>query len=232
MANKFFSIIACLFFSIVTYSQPRVDGNLQFKVLKTSPLITNIVGWAYDKGKGKWAGYYNTIWEVYKGNNKTPIKTTAHNMSFNENVVSLQVKKISYKDKIYYALIKIYWTGGYTYPSIMEDWYKLQQRDIYIYEPEEYEKFFSLDTNITNIKTYDKLLGYSPQEWTINNMLRQLLNGEELKRNKYPHELNIKKEDDNTYRFLWNFSDVKKEEAFTQKYFEIKKSVLMTLLIK
>lgn len=225
MRRLYLLLFVILFCSLSGLSQPRVDGQQKFKVLKSSPLVTNIVGWAYDKHKDKWAGYYNTIWDVYKGNNKVPIKTTAHNMSFNENIVSLQMKKIEYKNTIYYALIKIIWTGGYSYPSICEDWYKLQERVISVYDSTEYKKFFNLGESKIKVKQYCGTIPHSAREWTINNQLRQLFDGNELKRDTYGSETYFKMEGDNIIRFS-------SSEDMSDKYFEMKKSVFHTLIIK
>lgn len=217
------SILLLLVFPV--NAQPRVDGQQKFKVLKSSPVVTNIVGWAYDKHKDKWAGYYNTIWEINKGNNKVPIRTSAHNMSFNENIVSLQMKKIEYKNTIYYALIKVFWTGGFYYPTINEDWYKLQEREITVYDSTEYKKFFNLGESITKVKFYCGTMPHSVKEWTINNQLRQLFDGNELKRAKYGAGTYFKMEGDNIIRFS-------SREDLSDKYFEMKKSVFNTLIIK
>ena len=37
-----------IFISYIALSQPRVDSDATAKVVKTSSIITNIVGWEYD----------------------------------------------------------------------------------------------------------------------------------------------------------------------------------------
>ena len=136
------------------------------------------------------------------------------------------------KNKIYYALIKVHWIGGYHYPSIYKDWYKLQERSIHIYDSTRYQKFFNLTSEVTVIRSYCRSTEHFVSEWTLTDQLKQIFDGKELERDKYPSEFYFKREDNNTIRFLHGFSSIKKEEEFTKKYYEIKDNILKTLLIK
>lgn len=49
--KKIYLLLVVILLAIPAFSQPRVDGMQQFKVLKSSPIVTNIVGWAYDTQK-------------------------------------------------------------------------------------------------------------------------------------------------------------------------------------
>ena len=209
-------------------AQPRVDGQQQFKVLKSSAIVTNIVGWAYDESENKWAGYYNTIDPVYKrGNNKVPIRTTAEHMSICRNIVSLQTMKISYKDSIYYAIIEVYWHSGFEYPSIYEGFYKYKNRGIYLFDSEEYSKLFNLDDQVTILNEY-YIFMHQPASISLNDQLKEMFNIEGLKRTSYPYKALFKREDSNTIRF----SNDKRSPSLSDKYFEMKQRDWKTLLIE
>lgn len=55
------SALACLFPFQKAVAQPRVDGGTSVKVIKSSPVVTNFIGWAYDETTEKWCGYYNAL---------------------------------------------------------------------------------------------------------------------------------------------------------------------------
>lgn len=209
-------------------AQPRVDGQQQFKVLKSSPIVTNIVGWAYDKSENKWAGYHNTIDPVYKrGNNKVPLRTNAEHMSVCKNIVSLQTKKISYKDTIYYAIVEIYWHSGFDYPHIYEDFYKYKNRAIYLFDLEEYSKLNNLDDQVTVLNKY-YIFMHQPASVSLNDQLNDMFNVEGLKRTSCPYKAYFKREDSNTIRF----SNDDRNTSLSDKYFEIKQKDWKMLIIE
>ena len=209
------------------YGQPRVDGQQQFKVLKSSPIVTNIVGWAYDTSKNKWAGYYNTIDPVYKGNNKVPIKTTSKNMSTCRNIVSLQTKKLIYKDSTYYAIVEVYWHSGFDYPSIYEGFYFYKNRAIYIFDSKEYAKLQNLDNQVSTLNEY-YIFAHTPASNSLNDQLQEMFNGKELERTSHPYKAYFKKESDNTIRFTNDY----KNSSLSDEYFEIKQKDWNSLLIE
>ena len=69
---KIISVVTCLLYLSNVIAQPRVDGGTSAKVVKSSPVVSNFVGWVYDRTNEKWSGYYNCICGFYKNNNKVP----------------------------------------------------------------------------------------------------------------------------------------------------------------
>lgn len=208
-------------------AQPRVDGQQQFKVLKSSAIVTNIVGWAYDESSEKWAGYYNAIDDVYRGNNKVPIRMTTDNLSCCDNIVSLQFKKVAYRDSIYYALIKVYWHSGFEYPSIIEGWYRIKNRKVILYEPEEYRKLFNLSSEITTLNQYYHSSICSFSSCTVNDQLREIFKYDNFTRSEYDWKWYFKREDASTIRFSDDYKNKK-----LSKYFELKQRDWKMLLIE
>lgn len=51
------------------FAQPREDGEITAKIIKSSQVVSSIVGWEYDMAQKKWAGYYNTLNNQYRRNN-------------------------------------------------------------------------------------------------------------------------------------------------------------------
>lgn len=226
---KIKGVLILFFFTCfdIVLAQPRVDGQQKYKVLKSSPVVTNIVGWAYDKGKEKWSGYYNMILDYYKGNNKVPAKPSVHSMSVNDNIISLQFKKIEYNNSIYYVLIKTFWDGAYHYPALQLDYYEIKERVISVYDTIEYKKLSNLSEQITSVKTIYGQSRYSASlvNYTkLNDQLMRIFNGGDLE--SCPTITYFKKENDNVIRFSTWKKDI------SDKYYEIKKSIFDTLIIK
>ena len=76
------------------YAQPRVDGGTNAKVVHSSPLVNNFIGWSFNSKSQKWIGYYNTISSWYSKNYKKPIKPSPESMSYDDNIINLSFKKI------------------------------------------------------------------------------------------------------------------------------------------
>lgn len=221
--------------SINVLGQARVDNQRKYTVLASSPVVTNFVGWSYDSSKEKWAGYYNTIWDSYRGNNKTPIRTSAANMAKQNNIVSLQVKKISYQENVYYAIIYTSWTGYYDYPSISEGWHPYKHHCLLVYDVNEYMKLFSLNigSSPTIIGTYGKTFEYATTEKSVNGLLNYYFDGTELKKDSYNQKfMKFKQEDSNTIRLAGPTTFKNWPEHFSKEYYEIKMTTFKTLFIK
>lgn len=148
-------ILACLCCAFCN-AQERVDGaNGTFKIhQKQSPVITNIVGWAYCDAFKKWAGYKNLIWDHYKdGNNKVPAVGTVYNMRDHDNILSLKFKSVTINDIHYYALYLVTWEYFYDYPEIFVDSHDYKNTLVFIFKDEEYNKLFDLpDDSIYRIR--------------------------------------------------------------------------------
>lgn len=218
-------------FATNVFGQARVDGQRKYTVLASSPVVTNFVGWAYDSSKEKWAGYYNTIWDRYRGNNKTPIRTSAANLSGNHNIISLQVKKVQYHETIYYAIIYTSWTGYYDYPSICEGWHPYKQHQLLVFDEKDYMKIFSLDVGAPII-VWSKEKGYEEvtSEKTVNGLFNDFFNGKKLTIGQM--FLSFKQEDNNTIRFIGPTQSYASPTSFDRGYYEIKMATFKTLFIK
>ena len=213
--------------------QARVDGQRKYTVLASSPVVTNFVGWTYDSSKEKWAGYYNTIWDSNKGNNKTPIRTSATNMSHNHNIVSLQVKKIQYHETIYYTIIYTSWTGYYDYPSICEGWHPYKIHQLLVFDEKNYMKIFSLNVGAPPTIIWAKEKGFqeATSEKSVNGLLNDYFNGRHL--GSYGQMfISFKQEDNNTIRLIGPTQSYDSPTSFDRKYYEIKMATFKTLFIK
>ena len=147
--------LVCLFCVFVN-AQERKDGaNGTFKISqKQSPIITNIIGWAYDDGFKKWAGYKNLILDKYKnGNNKVPVSVSAYEMSNRDNILSLKFKDVTINDIHYYALYLVTWECYFEYPEIFVGIHIYKNTYVFLFDDEEYAKLFNLqDDSICRIK--------------------------------------------------------------------------------
>lgn len=231
MRNIF--LFMAMAFAINLFGQARVDGQRKYTVLASSPIVTNFVGWAYDSSKEKWAGYYNTIWDSNRGNNKNPIRTSATNMSHNHNIVSLQVKKVQYHETIYYAIIYTSWTGYYDYPSIYEGWHPYKHHQLLMFDENDYMKIFSLNVGEDPTIVWSKGKGYEEitSEKSVNGLFNDYFNGKNL--GSYGQMfLSFKKEDNNTIRFIGPTQSYASPTSFDRNYYEIKMTTFKSLFIK
>ena len=129
-----------VFISYIALSQPRVDGKVTAKILRSSSIISDIVGWEYDMTTKKWCGYYNTLRNIYSQNNKIPKRISPSKMSACDNIISIQIKTVLFNGRKYYLLIIPYYSGDWRYPEILRDWYFGKVNNVYILKEEEYEK--------------------------------------------------------------------------------------------
>ena len=237
------SVFVCFIAQQKTLAQPRVDGGTSAKVIKSSSVVTNFIGWAYDEISEKWCGYYNTLYAKYRNNNKTPGRMVQDDMAFFNNIVSLQIKKVEYEGETYYLLLSASYVGRYEYPSIEEGWYSKKVTDMYILSSEEYAKLKSLDMGITTIysdahTSYGGFpIGYYDDFSTaLLNIFKE--NGKNNQSHYY--KFYVKKEDESTYRFqkvthldldLNEKSSYSKKPNFNDRYFEISSNLFKQLLI-
>ena len=141
-----------VFISYIALSQPRVDGKVTAKILRSSSIISDIVGWEYDMTTKKWCGYYNTLRNIYSQNNKIPKRISPSKMSACDNIISIQIKTVLFNGRKYYLLIIPFYSGDWRYPEILRDWYFGKVNNVYILKEEEYEKMKKLDDGINHIK--------------------------------------------------------------------------------
>lgn len=238
------SIFMCLISQQQILAQPRVDGGTSAKVIKSSPVVSNFVGWAYDETTEKWCGYYNTLYSRYRNNNKTPRRMVPDDMAFFDNVVSLQIKKVKYEGEIYYLLLAANYVGRYEYPSIEEGWYSKKVTDMYVLSSEEYAKLKGLSAGITTIYTDSHTsyggfpIGFYEDFSTA--LLNVFKEKEKFYHPRY-YRLYVKKENERIYRFqkvthldldMSEKSRSCKSPNFNERYFEISSTLFKQLLIE
>ena len=155
-----------VFISYIALSQPRVDGKVTAKILRSSSIISDIVGWEYDMTTKKWCGYYNTLRNIYSQNNEIPKRISPSKMSACDNIISIQIKTVLFNGRKYYLLIIPYYSGDWRYPEILRDWYFGKVNNVYILKEEEYEKMKKLDDGINHIKVIKgKSYGHPSFSW-------------------------------------------------------------------
>lgn len=165
--------IIVLFFLLISvfssFSQPRVNDEVKYTVLSSSGMVENPVGWCYNYD-GKWCGYYGVICGIYKRNSKIPINLSVYDKSFFEdNIISLQFKKIKSDNNDYYALYVIKYSGTYDYPIIKEGWHYRKICNVFLFTKEEYGKLYNLTEGINVIESFahsttTPYLSYQTQE--------------------------------------------------------------------
>ena len=234
-----------VFISYIALSQPRVDGKVTAKILRSSSIISDIVGWEYDMTTKKWCGYYNTLRNIYSQNNKIPKRISPSKMSACDNIISIQIKTVLFNGRKYYLLIIPFYSGDWRYPEILRDWYFGKVNNVYILKEEEYEKMKKLDDGINHIKVIKgKSYGHPSFSWfeTFNQAFISLFDDDkgEIDDSDF-FNFYIKKEDDNIVRFQnmsYNKLETgKKDEMFDNpnfdmRYYEIKMSEYSKLFVE
>ena len=187
------------------FAQPRVDGEVMAKIVKSSQIVTSIVGWGYDMTQKKWAGHYNALNSHYKrNNNKVPLKLTPSDMSNCDNVISLQFKKVMFEDDVFYLLYYATYDGTWRYPSIYQGWFYGKVTILYVFTSEEYEKLKNLHEGINTIETI-KSTTYGHESFSMysnfNSAFNDLFESKETLFKNKPMTWYVKKEDERTIRF-------------------------------
>lgn len=200
--------IVLLMFVIITdvYAQPRVDGGTNAKVVHSSPIVNNFVGWSFNSKSQKWIGYYNTISSWYSKNYKKPIKLSPGSMSYDDNIINLSFKTILFEDSIYYVLCAPYYYGYYRYPYIKEDWHYALSTKLYVFTKSEYDKLKELKLGINIISSikstsYSHEIGFGTYR-DFSSAMNVLFKSHEDLQNETPHYFfYVKKEEDGVIRF-------------------------------
>ena len=238
-------LLISFIYSADIFSQPREDGEVFAKIIKSSQVVTSFVGWEYDMAQKKWAGYYNTINGHYRrNNNKVPIKLTPSDMSNCDNVVSLQFKKVMFEGEAYYLLYYATYEGAWRYPSIYKDWFYGKVTILYVFTQEEYEKLKNLQEGVNAIKTI-KSTNYGHESFSMYSNFNSAFNDLfESKANLFkekPMTWYVKKEDEKIIRFQHiSYAELKSGKIleitdspnFDMRYFEISYSNFSKIFIQ
>jgi hypothetical protein len=139
--KKILILLYILFSSSIIKAQDR-NNEIQYEFENNSELITNIIGWRFNKSEGVWVHNQNFI--SLKSNSYLKDKR------FGKSANSIQIKTYLYNKEIRYVLIISFNGGHYTYPEIHHDWVDYieymvfsltkEQLDI-ILNPEDYTSF-------------------------------------------------------------------------------------------
>ena len=243
--RNYLFLLLCVISSLCLYAQPRVDGGVDAKIVKSSQVVTSIVGWEFNMAHKKWAGYYNTLNnQCRRNNNKVPIKLSPSDMSACDNVISLQFKKVIFEGNAYYMLYVPKYVGDWYYPSICEDWFYGKVTCLYIFSSEEYEKLKNLQEGINAIKSI-KYTNYGHESFSrhfnFNTAFNEIFESEEKLYKDSPMTWYIKKEDEKTIRFqsisyselkTGKFYEIADSPNFDMRYFEISYSNFSKLFIQ
>lgn len=129
-----------------TFAQPRVNRtDIHTKLIKSSPVVSNFVGWAYDSHKQRWSGYYNAIINEYNNNSKIPKRLSASTLAKKtifegiSNIADIQTKKIFFENKTYYLFLVKEWLCYYDYPELQIGYHFRNFTYVYATTDDEYE---------------------------------------------------------------------------------------------
>lgn len=188
-----------------SHAQDRINREkLSFK--DSSQVLTEAIGWCYNKTIGEWIDYKNVI-----SSDKSYKKDTSNINKMNyilaggaNNFISIKSKTFYFKKDLYNALIIKKWSGYYTYPSLRQGWNRYQATQCYIFDINEFNKIKTISDSV-----YIKVLceiELSHFEDYCEEKLLDLIQTELSKpKNKYarpiPYAFPIKKTDKGDIRF-------------------------------
>lgn len=237
----------CIYCLVPILSQPRTEGGTSAQVVKTSPVITNFVGWYYNSEHQKWCGSYNVIGGGTYKNSKTPRRLTAGDLAvYDDNIISMQFKKVKFDGEYYYLLLAPYWKGKYRYPTIEVDWYWKKVTNVYVFTEGEYNKLKNLQEGITKLSTiystsYGGGIGFGLCETFNSAMMYLFKSRQDLHSSHHTYHFYVKKEDTRTIRFQ-NLSSLELDEStdkphypqenFNFSYYEISANIFKQIIIQ
>lgn len=202
MFMKYIIVILLLGISKIACGQSRQDTPVRIDIDGISKIITNIVGWEFDGEY--WCGYRNVICSKYHKNNKIPIQLTAHDITEygRNNIINMQLKKISINNEPYYLLYIKSWSYYYDNPTLQIGRHHYKSYDIYGIDPIQYEKLWNISdsANIVHTIKIQWLGGYWPtvpsKDWGVRTSDREVI------KQCYEESFNPYKEAENEY-FQW-----------------------------
>lgn len=220
MKNIICNIFLLVLVILSVQAQPRVNlSNSEFKIIKSSVVINsnpNIIGWIYDDYNEKWSGYYGCCSTGNTG--KPKVLSSTYMSRYVDNLISIQTKLVSYKGTLYYAIVIPHWHGFYQYPNIMEGWTVNKYMNIMLADTTVFNAAFRLNPEeIASIP-----LAYHSDGLFYNSTIDEEIE-QTLKHNSSVFGcLFVKKEDENTIRFLSPIKDYPgdTESKFGKYYYE------------
>lgn len=208
---KIVTLCTLLLIFNTTWGWERINPQ-QLIFTKSSQIVTNTIGWT--KGVDGWIGHPNCI-------KQTNIGSGSYMLSHNKNFSTLQFKTVIYNDVEYFVLIMPFWTGGYKYPTIYEEWRYWEEVQMMIFSKQEYLKLFELEnSNVDNINISEYIYcrTYCSNR-SILNIIRSTLESNY----KSFHTFLIYKASDGSIRFNYTYPDLMFKKNISSAYFECQK---------
>ncbi|PLX13853.1 MAG: hypothetical protein C0598_02735 [Marinilabiliales bacterium] len=126
------------------YGYVHMEGETDFS--NVSPILSEI-----DRGQIMgWALQDNGAWISEKGRiplsfeNKEKPQTEREKLG-QDNIISLQLRRVMVGSEQYMALIHIYYDGDYEFPILQEGWTKFKSFDFYVFKANKLEELFPED---------------------------------------------------------------------------------------
>jgi hypothetical protein len=211
--KKLFIIFTLCLICIASFGQERVNRpKLHF--ISEGPILTDFTGWSYNNTSGEWIEHHNVI--------SSSTSTYISNSHYKNNIISLQVKTIIYKDTRYYVLIWYKYDGYYEYEYIYEGWTPYEIKNYLMITEDKMESLRNL-TN-TPITLYFPTPTKLDVETTADVDIIQTSMDREYILNT---GLIIYKATDGSIRFL--FKSIL-DEDISQEYFEISEADYLRLI--
>jgi hypothetical protein len=198
-------------------AQERINESKK-TFLETSDILTNAIGWSYNKSKGEWFDNKNVIF--YK---KIESIYEYHASHTEQNFINIQVKKINSNGNVFYALFIKQWTGRWKYPSIRQDWeYNIRDK-IYLFDEKEYKKIKNIKGEVDLISYYEIYFFEDVDRLTDNEIINKINVETQKQREPYLKMIfKLKEADDGSIRFLLPVTEttLKYSRDFNNEYFE------------
>lgn len=191
-----------LLLSVVGYTQPRVNEVLP-KFIETGNSFTETTQYEYSS--------YTGSWKEIKNDNQFFFK-------------KIEFKTIEFNSEKFYVMVIHEVDGAYEYPSIKQGFYIWNSLRGYIYTAEQYQRLKEYQTIISN---YNEVRASDISNDGMLDLELKVINTlKEKSKPYYKPSFKIKKEDDNTIRFILplkrEYSSSESYYGFDKKYFESK----------
>jgi hypothetical protein len=239
-------IILMALMPLVLAAQQREKGKAPLKIEKTSQTITNPPGWLFDSQR--WLGWYGMLWAEYRNNdNKLAKPTRAEQATQGEmsgqqrQITSMQIKQTRIDTTKVYLLYISNDFVEYDYPYIRKSPHYYKHYCVYILSENAYNMLWNLDAGITLIPV-NSAFSFNSKDNPEKNMLIRMNDPKYLSfdnNNKgfsaSEYYWHVKKEDENTIRFVAPFNHKNKWDGkadFDKEYFEVSTATFNKLKIE
>ncbi len=142
ISGLFLGLLILLSITNQSFGQVTDDEQNNIDLINFSSLspvqseITKLKGWA-KQDNGTWLSAPNRIPFTDERTNKS---TRGERQLGQDNIISLQLRKVMIGNKQYNVLIKRYHDGEYEFPVLLEDWKGFESLDFYVFPSSKLEK--------------------------------------------------------------------------------------------